>query len=132
MSECLRRPILFITFLAITANLGESASAQEGALKNLDEYVAKAMHEWEVPGLAIAIVKGDRVVLAKGYGVRKLGQSKPVTENTLFAIASCSKAFTAAALAMLVDEGKIKWDDPVSKYLPAFQIDDPYVSHELT
>jgi CubicO group peptidase (beta-lactamase class C family) len=61
-----------------------------------------------------------------------LGESTPVTEHTLFAIASCSKAFTAAALAMLVDEGKIKWDDPVTKHLPSFAIDDPYVTHELT
>jgi CubicO group peptidase (beta-lactamase class C family) len=72
-----------------------------------------------VPGFAIAIVKDDAVIFAKGYGVRKLGETTPVDEHTLFAIASNTKAFTAAALAALVDEGKLKWDDPVTKYLVA-------------
>ena len=85
-----------------------------------------------MPGLAIAIVKDDRIVLAKGYGVKKLGDPAPVNENTLFAIGSSSKAFTAAGIAMLVDEGKLKWDDPVTKYLPGFELYDPYVTRELT
>jgi CubicO group peptidase (beta-lactamase class C family) len=71
-------------------------------------------------------------VLAKGYGVRKLGESTPVDEKTLFGIASNTKAFTSAALAMLVDEGRITWDDPVTKHLPAFQLHDPYVTREMT
>src|SRR5262249_56080173 len=86
----------------------------------------------EVPGLAIAVVKDDAVVLVRGYGVRKLGDKAPVGEHTLFAIGSASKAFTAAALGMLVDEGKAKWDDPVTKYLPGFQLADPYVTRDLT
>jgi CubicO group peptidase (beta-lactamase class C family) len=118
--------------LPIVTSVSERAYAQEKPLQGFDEYVAKSMREWEVPGVAVAVVKDARIVFAKGYGVRKLGESTPVTEHTLFAIASCSKAFTAAALAMLVDEGKIKWDDPVTKHLPAFAIDDPYVTHELT
>ena len=73
------------------------ASAQEAPLNEFDDYVNKALREWEVPGLAIAIVKDDRIVLAKGYGVRKLGDPTPVSERTLFAIGSSSKAFTAAA-----------------------------------
>jgi CubicO group peptidase (beta-lactamase class C family) len=89
------------------------------------------MRDWKVPGFAIAIVKDDRVVFAKGYGVRELGKPTPVDEHTLFAIASNSKAFTAAALGILVDEGKIKWDDPVTKYLPEFQLYDPYVTREM-
>ncbi|MFQ5789450.1 MAG: serine hydrolase [Acidobacteriota bacterium] len=72
------------------------------------------------------------MVLAKGYGVRKLGEPTPVDEETLFAIASCSKAFTTAALAMLVDEGKIDWDDPVIDHLPGFRLHDPYVTGEIT
>lgn len=90
------------------------------------------MKEFEVPGIAVAIVRDGRVVLAKGYGMRKLGESAPVDADTLFGIASNSKAFTTAALAMLVDEGKLKWDDPVTKYLPGFAVYDPYVTHELT
>ena len=108
------------------------AYAQEAPLNGFDDYVNKAVREWEVPGLAIAIIKDDRIVLAKGYGVRKLGDPTPVNERTLFAIGSSSKAFTAAAIAMLVDEGKLKWDDPVTKYLPGFELYDPYVTRELT
>src|SRR6185503_16090943 len=81
---------------------------------------------------SVAIVKDDKVVFAKGYGLRELGKTERVDENTLFAIASNSKAFTSAALAMLVDEGKVRWDDPVTKYLPNFQLYDPYVTRELT
>jgi CubicO group peptidase (beta-lactamase class C family) len=90
------------------------------------------MKDWGVPGVAIAVVKDDRVVLAKGYGVRELGKPEPVDERTLFAIGSSSKAFTAAAIAMLVDEKKLKWDDPATQYLPGFQLYDPYVTRELS
>ncbi|HEX2271089.1 MAG TPA: serine hydrolase [Pyrinomonadaceae bacterium] len=99
---------------------------------DFDQYVEKAMKEWEVPGLAIAIVKDDRIVFAKGYGVRELGGTAAVNEHTLFAIGSASKAFTAATVALLVDEKKLKWDDPVTKYLPAFQLFDPYSTREMT
>ena len=99
---------------------------------DFDEYVNKALKEWEVPGVAIAIVKNDRVVFAKGYGVRELNKSEPVDEETLFAIGSSSKAFTATGLALLVDQGKIKWEDPATKYLPGLQLFDPYSTRELT
>ncbi|MBI1914349.1 MAG: serine hydrolase [Planctomycetes bacterium] len=112
--------------------LGGVASAKEDPLKGLDEDITKAMRDWQVPGLAIAIVKDDAVVLAKGYGVRKLGEASPVNERTLFAIGSVSKSFTAAALGMLVDEGKMKWDDPVIKHLPGFLLKDPFVTREIT
>ncbi len=85
-----------------------------------------------MPGVAIAIVKDDRVVFAKGFGVRELDKPAPVDENTLFAIGSSSKAFTATSVAMLVDQGKLKWDDPATKYLPGFQLFDPYSTRELT
>jgi CubicO group peptidase (beta-lactamase class C family) len=106
--------------------------AQEASLNGFDEYVNKALKDWGVPGIAIAIVRNDQIVLAKGYGVRKLGDPTPVDDKTLFAIGSSSKAFTAAAIAMLVDEGKLKWDDPATKYLPGFQLFDPYVTREVT
>lgn len=118
--------------LLLVVALAQIAVAQNGSLTGFDDYVNKAIKEWEVPGVAIAIVKDDHVVLAKGYGVRKLGETTPVDERTLFAIGSSSKAFTAAAMAMLVDERKVKWDDPVTKYLPGFQMYDPYVTRELT
>ncbi|HKP70075.1 MAG TPA: serine hydrolase [Pyrinomonadaceae bacterium] len=102
------------------------------SLNGFDAYAEKAMKDWEVPGMAIAIVKDDKIVFAKGFGVRKIGETTPVDEKTIFAIGSSSKAFTSAALATLVDEGKIKWDDRVSKYLPDFETYDPYVTRELT
>jgi CubicO group peptidase (beta-lactamase class C family) len=98
----------------------------------IDAYIERAMRDWEVPGVAVAVVRNDSIVFAKGYGVRELGKSDRVTPNSLFAVGSTSKAFTAAALGLLVDEGKLRWDDPVSKYLPSFQLYDPYVTRELT
>jgi CubicO group peptidase (beta-lactamase class C family) len=99
---------------------------------DLDAWVNRSMREFEVPGISVAIVKDGKVTLAKGYGVRKLGDQEPVDEHTLFGIGSNTKAFTTAALAMLVDEGKLSWDDPVYQRLPGFQMYDPYVSHEMT
>ena len=106
--------------------------AQQSLPADLDEYVARTLKEFNVPGLAIAVVKDGRVVIARGYGIREIGKPGRVDEHTLFGIASNSKAFTAAALAMLVDEGKLSWDDPVIKHLPAFQMADPYVTREMT
>ena len=120
--------------LLLVAVFAQVALAQNGhsSLNGFEDYVRKAMKEWEVPGVAVAIVKGDQIVLAKGYGVRKVGEAAVVDERTLFAIGSSSKAFTAAAIAILVDQGKVKWDDPVTKYLPGFEMYDPYVTRELT
>jgi CubicO group peptidase (beta-lactamase class C family) len=94
--------------------------------------VLRVMRLFDVPGIAIAIVKDGQVLAAEGFGVRRLGDPAPVDGRTLFEVASNSKAFTAAALAMLVDEGKLAWDDPVTKHLPDFQMYDPYVTHEMT
>ena len=90
------------------------------------------MKTFDVPGVAVAIVKDGAVVLAKGYGVRKLGESATVDSHTLFGIGSNTKAFTTAALGILVDEGKLSWDDRVADRLPGFQMYDPYVTHEMT
>lgn len=108
------------------------ATAQSGPPTDLDSYVARDMKTFDVPGIAIAIVKDGKVVLAKGYGVRKLGEAAAVDEDTLFGIGSNTKAFTSAALASLVDAGKISWDDKVYERLKGFQMYDPYVSHEMT
>jgi len=108
------------------------AVGQAAPLAGFDTYAEKARVDWEVPGMAIAVVKDDKIVYAKGFGVKKLGEAAPIDDKTLFAIGSSSKAFTAATLAILVDEGKLKWDDRVSKYLPDFEVYDPYVTRELT
>ena len=98
----------------------------------LDTYVADVMKAFEVPGLSLAVVKDGKVLLAKGYGVRKMGDPAPVDARTQFGIASNTKVFTATALALLVEEGKLAWDAPVIRYLPGFAMYDPYVTRELT
>jgi CubicO group peptidase (beta-lactamase class C family) len=123
--------LLLVLFIAPLSSLAQT-DTNAARLKAIDEYASTALKDWRVPGFAMAIVKDDAVIFAKGYGVRELGKPTPVDERTLFAIASNTKAFTAAALATLVDEGKIKWDDPATKYLPGFQLYDPYVTRELT
>src|SRR5215471_8563632 len=126
----------FVSMLLAIVSAGAlPVQAQQKSQVDLDRfaaYAATALKDWNVPGMAIAVVKDDQVVLAKGFGVRKLGEPAPVDDRTLFAIGSCTKAFTAAALGMLVDEGKLKWDDPVTKYIPWFQMYDPYVTREMT
>lgn len=99
---------------------------------SFDALVARAMKTFEIPGMGVAIVKDGKVVLAKGYGVRKLGEPAPVDAKTLFGIASNTKAFTATALGLLVEEGKLEWDAPVIRYLPWFQMWDSYVTREMT
>ncbi|MFN8062398.1 MAG: serine hydrolase [Vicinamibacterales bacterium] len=98
----------------------------------LDAWAAGVMNTFGVPGLALAIVKDGETVLAKGYGVRKVGEAAAVDRDTLFGIASNTKVFTATALGLLVDEGKLEWDAPVVRYLPWFQLSDPYVTREIT
>jgi CubicO group peptidase (beta-lactamase class C family) len=108
------------------------APAQTALPPDLDPYVTEVMETFEVPGVALAIVKDGEIVLTKGYGVRRLGETVPVDAHTLFGIASNTKAFTATALALLVEEGKIAWDQPVIDVLPWFRMSDPYVTAELT
>jgi CubicO group peptidase (beta-lactamase class C family) len=121
--------LLFVLFVFPVFVFAQDYSAK---LAEIDAYVTKTQAEWNVPGMAVAIVKDDKVVFAKGYGVRELGKTDKVDENTLFAIASNSKAFTTASLAILVDEKKLNWDDKVSKYLPEFEMPDAYVTREMT
>jgi CubicO group peptidase (beta-lactamase class C family) len=122
----------FVTSLFLLSVLATGAQAQGAVdLGSLDAYFAEVREDWQVPGFAVAIVKDDQVVFAKGYGVRELGKNEPVDEHTLFAIASNSKAFTSAALAKLVDEGKITWTDRVIDHLPYFKLYSPYVTREM-
>ena len=122
--------VLFLLFVVFPAFV--LAQTLDEKLREIDAYAEQVMTDWKGPGMAIAIVKDDKVVFQKGYGVRELGKQDKVDENTLFAIASNTKAFTTASLAVLVDEGKLNWNDKVSKYLPDFQMYDPWVTSELT
>jgi len=106
--------------------------AQTGPPPGLDRYVDSIRSAFDVPGIALAIVHNDSVVLARGYGVRTLGKPARVDGNTLFGIASNTKAFTATAIGMLVEEGKLEWDAPVTRYLPWFRMSDSCVTREIT
>ncbi len=109
----------------------ETSSAIRETIQQYDSYVETARQQWQVPGLAIAIVKDDQVLLSKGFGNRRVGAVESVDQHTLFAIASNSKAFTSAALAILVDEGKLKWDDRVTQHLPWFRLRDEFATREM-
>ncbi len=117
--------ILLLIFVVIRGN------SQNQIIQKLDVYIEQAQKQWEVPGLSVAIVKDGKVLLSKGYGVRSLASPKPVDQNTIFSIGSTTKAMVAVAMGMLVDEGLVAWEDKVMKYLPDFQMFDPYASREL-
>jgi CubicO group peptidase (beta-lactamase class C family) len=98
----------------------------------LDRYIAGVVRQWQIPGLAIAVVRNDSVLVAKGYGVRELGRRAPVDENTVFDIASLSKSFTATAAAILVDRGVLHWDDPVRRHLPDLVLPSDSLTERMT
>lgn len=107
------------------------AQITDATIKEFDAYVEKSRNLFQIPGLAVTVVKDGKVLLKKGYGVRQSGLPQPVDAQTLYACASTTKAMTATCMAILVDEGKVKWDDPVINYLPDFQLYDPFVTREL-
>lgn len=124
----MKKLVAFFVLIACTSNLlfAQLSSAQIDSLTNL------TLQTFDVPGIAVAVVKDGKIIHSKGYGVRSMKTMQPVNENTLFGVASNSKAFTAAALAMLSDEGKLNWDDKVRDYIPEFKLYNPYVTEEFT
>jgi CubicO group peptidase (beta-lactamase class C family) len=114
------------------ARAGTALPKTDDALAGFDGFVEETMAQWNVVGAGVAIVKNGEPVLVKGYGYRNLEEKVPVTENTLFAIGSASKGFTSLILGMLVDDGLIRWDEPVRTYLPDFALDDDCASEEMT
>ena len=125
-----------ILAVAVSVVVGTSSSGQASAqtrrdpVARLADYVERSREVWGVPGVAVVVVKDDSVVFLRGFGVRTVGKAEPVDPETVFAIASISKTFTGTALAMLVAERKISWDDRVTRWLPWFQLEDPYVTRE--
>jgi CubicO group peptidase (beta-lactamase class C family) len=109
-----------------------AAAAQHVEFDRLDAFVEKLRDAWRVPGLSLAIIVGDSVVYARGYGVRQVGRLEPVDASTIFQVGSTSKAFTAAAAGVLVDEGKLRWNDRVVEHLPWFRLSDPWVTANVT
>lgn len=134
MTAFLRSRLLWLGLLLLHALPVEAQrrSQKPDPLAGLDAYITQAMQAWDIPGMAVAIVKDDQVVYAKGFGVRAAGKPEPVDENTLFAVASNTKAVTETALGLLVSEGKVSWNDPVTQHLPELQLWDPWVTRELT
>lgn len=122
--------ILFVSSLVFQAVA--LASTLEEKTQSIESVVVQAMETFEVPGAAIAIVKDGEVVFSKGFGVIEHGKNTPVTTETLFGVASNTKAMTAALLASLVDEGKLSWKTKVIDIIPEFQMPDPYVTREFT
>jgi CubicO group peptidase (beta-lactamase class C family) len=127
----IRRFSILAAAFAVAAAPASAANPDPLKTVDVDRLVQRTMALYQVPGIAVGVVKDGRLVFAKGYGVRELGKPGAVDPDTLFAIASNSKAFTTAALAILVDEGKIHWDDRVIDYLPEFRLYDPYVTREF-
>ncbi len=126
-----RSPMIRASLCASAALLFADATDAQ-TLDGFREYVAAAALEWDATGLAVAVVKDGELVFADGFGVLRLGEPEAVDEHTRFSIGSTTKAMTAAAIGMLVDEGKLGWDDPVIEHLPWFRVDDPYVTREIT
>lgn len=118
--------------LALSPAFAATKAPKPVDLKGFREFVAKTMAEWKVPGMAVAIVKDGKVIFAEGFGFRDAEQGLKVTPHTIFPIGSCSKAFTAADVGILVDEGKVGWDEPVRTYLPDFKLQDEYASGHAT
>lgn len=111
--------------------LAAETAALPAGMQQFDAQMERVRKQFDVPGIAVAIVKDGQIVLERGYGVRELGKPAPVQADTLFAIASNTKAFTAASLSILADEGKLSLDDRVIEHLPWFRMSNPYVTNEM-
>jgi CubicO group peptidase (beta-lactamase class C family) len=118
--------------LVLTLLVTPAAAGQFRNPGDFDDYVQRSLDLWRVPGVAIAVVRNDSVIVLRGYGRKAIGRPDSVTSKTMFEIGSTSKAFSSALLAMLVDDGAIGWDDPVTKHLPGFALRDPWVTREVT
>lgn len=121
----------WFAFLFVTIVWTPVLPAEEPTDAAIAEILGAARDRWHAPGIAAAIVRDDKIIYLNGVGVRELGSDKPVDGGTVFGIGSCTKAFTAAALAILVAEGKADWDDPVRKHLPWFRLDDPLADRDV-
>lgn len=124
--------LLMVACCLSVASFAQQDKVVEKKLKGLDKYITKAMKDWKVPGVAIVVVKDGKVVYQKGYGYRNVEKKLPVTNQTLFAIGSSSKAFTATTVCQLADDGKLDLDKPVKNYLPNFKMYDDYVTLHMT
>src|SRR3954454_12902589 len=126
MPRMRRLVIVIVVFLLATSAFAQLTDAI------IDRDVRDTIEAWRVAGLAIPVVQTDKVIFLKGYGVKEVAKTQPVTADTLFEIGSTTKAFTATAMAMLVDEKKLSWDDPVRNYVAGFHVSDPCTDALIT
>ncbi len=124
-------PSFAAALLGLITATASFAQTVRPTIDEIDAWVEAGLERWDVPGLTLAIIDNGEIYLSKGYGVRELGKSSKVDENTLFSIGSCSKAFGAASLAALVEEGALTWDDRVIDHLPWFRLHDPWTTNEI-
>ena len=122
---------LFLSIIVIFTSIANATSLQEKNIK-LEQAIQKTMKVFQVPGIAVAIVKDNKVVMSKGFGVIEYGKKSKVNADTLFGIASNTKAMTAALIAQLVDQGKLSWKSKIIDIIPEFQMPDAYVTREFT
>ena len=124
--------LLFLVFLFLYSPLTAKKKDPKALLKGFDRFITNTKQEWKVPGLAVAIIKDGTLIFSRGFGYRDVKKDLEVTPHTLFAIGSCTKAFTAVTMGILVDEGKLSWDEPVREYLPTFKLKDSYATEKMT
>ena len=135
LSWCLVLAVMPATAVArqtIPVTSAVQATASDARFKGFDDFVKSVMEEWKIPGLAVAAIVDGEVVLSKGFGYRDVENLLPVTPRTLMAIGSNTKSFTATLLAMLVEKGKLDWNEPVQTYLPDFRLYDPVATQQMS
>lgn len=118
--------------VTVAAQAATDAAEGRDRIAGLAEYIEQSMPDWELPGLAVAVVYRDEVIFARGFGVKELGRDDPIDAETLFQIGSVSKSFAAGAIGALVDDGLVQWDDPIVTHLPWFRVQDPWITRSMT
>ena len=126
------RSLLLFLLALMLSYVSINAQSLKEQTDTLDQFILEGINKWKPPGLAVTVVKDGEIVFKKAYGVTNINTLQSVDTNTLFGCMSTTKAFVAAGLAILVDDGKLDWDDKVIDYLPEFQLKDPYITREIT
>ena len=124
--------LLITSFSNLSAQRRNYVATQADTINTINNFILQTMSEWKVPACGITIVKDGKPYYSSAFGQRNIAKNLPATVNTLFGIASCTKSFTAAALAILADEGKLDWDKPVKTYMPDFQLYDQEATNRIT
>lgn len=129
----MKKQLTSLLLMTMAVGFAFTANAQiaEPRVDELDRYIDEARKTWDIPGISVAVVQEGKVLLSKGYGIRHIGKPETVDSRTLFGAMSTTKAMTAVAMGLLVDEGKVNWNDNVADHLPGFRVNDPYITSQL-